>query len=552
MSERTECAPGEFCWVELISPDVDASAKFYGDLLGVERERYEPDPEGYWYFRRQGKLVAGLEGIRAEGQIPAWLGYVRVDDVGTTAGKVQHSGGAVVAGPLEVPGGAGSLAFCQDPEGAVFALWQPGDLNGAELVNEIGAWTWNNLMTRDLEGAKRFYGEVFGWEATHNEEAPPDVLMWQVKDQRWPEGLGGLMGMGSDLPAEMPAHWQVYFIVDNADETIAKTGRSSVASWPSARSMSRWHDWPSWWTRRVRPSRSSSRTTPSRVSCRPSSHHQDPHLPLIPPPCALHGFLSLAVPLITNARLRPAPPGGVLLYQRRSISLLTPSGAASPPPASSPEVRPPTPLFPQLHQGAPGASSPRGASTPRSARHRSGSWPGPFLPPTPSAAHRSDRMRYKPSAAGAEPADDNLGVIGRKAGALRRSPGSLEVEGGVDVLDPAATAADEVMVVVAPCVPEQPAAAAVHPADDSEFLEQLQRRVDGGEGDAGQPGARLIEQLLRAQVTIPLAQQPVHHQPLRGRPQAAPAKALAERFVPSGLYGCIGHRHLSVRQLRRP
>jgi hypothetical protein len=31
-------------------PDTDAAAAFYGDLLGWNRERYEPDPEGYWYF----------------------------------------------------------------------------------------------------------------------------------------------------------------------------------------------------------------------------------------------------------------------------------------------------------------------------------------------------------------------------------------------------------------------------------------------------------------------------------------------------------------------
>jgi uncharacterized protein len=93
MSERTEYGPGEFCWVELVSPDVDAAAAFYGDLLGWRREQYEPDPGGYWYFRRNGKLVAGLESFRMEGQVPAWLGYVAVDDVAATAAKVGEAEG---------------------------------------------------------------------------------------------------------------------------------------------------------------------------------------------------------------------------------------------------------------------------------------------------------------------------------------------------------------------------------------------------------------------------------------------------------------------------
>lgn len=223
MSERTAYADGEFCWVELISPDVEAATRFYGDLLGWERELYEPDPEGYWYFRHGGKLVAGLEGIRSEGQVPAWLGYVKVDDVGTTAGKVGEAGGTVLDGPLEVPDGAGSLAVCQDAEGAIFALWQPGELKGAELVNEPGSWTWSNLMTRDVDGAKDFYGQVFDWTAAQPEGAPDYIWNWHVDGQRWPEGLGGLMRMGSEMPPDAPPHWQTYFVVESMDQAVGKT-----------------------------------------------------------------------------------------------------------------------------------------------------------------------------------------------------------------------------------------------------------------------------------------------------------------------------------------
>jgi uncharacterized protein len=222
MSERTGYGPGEFCWVELIAPDVDAAALFYGDLFGWERERYEPDPEGYWYFRRDGKLVAGLETFRAEGQVPAWLGYVSVDDVAATAGKVEDAGGSVLAEPLDVPGDAGSMAVCQDREGAVFALWRAGELKGAQLVNEPGCWTWNNLMTRDVDAARDFYGQVFGWTAAQPEGVPDYIWNWQVDGQRWPEGLAGMMRMGSDMPADAPAHWQVYLIVENMEAAVEK------------------------------------------------------------------------------------------------------------------------------------------------------------------------------------------------------------------------------------------------------------------------------------------------------------------------------------------
>jgi predicted enzyme related to lactoylglutathione lyase len=32
--------------------------------------------------------------------------------------------------------------------------------------------------------------------------------------------MAGVMEMTDDMPSEMPAHWQVYFIVENADKAI--------------------------------------------------------------------------------------------------------------------------------------------------------------------------------------------------------------------------------------------------------------------------------------------------------------------------------------------
>jgi uncharacterized protein len=225
MSERSEYAPGEFCWVDLSTTDVEAAKSFYGDLLGIEAEAAPGDSEetgGYGFFVKGGKMLAGIGPVQSGEGHSAWSSYVKVEDADATAAKVKEAGGSVFFGPADLPNDAGRVAMLRDPSGAFFGVVEQNRNPGAQLVNEPGAWTWNNLLTRDLEGAKDFYGKVFGWTAEHNDEAPPNVLMWQVKGQRCPEGMGGLMGITDDLPAEMPAHWQVYFIVDNADEAIAK------------------------------------------------------------------------------------------------------------------------------------------------------------------------------------------------------------------------------------------------------------------------------------------------------------------------------------------
>jgi uncharacterized protein len=226
MSERSEYAPGEFCWVDLATTDADAGAKFYGELLGVELEPAPGPPEqtgGYGFLTRDGKQVAGFGPTQQEGQPSAWSSYVKVEDADETAGKVKEAGGTVVFGPIDLPSDSGRMAVCQDPTGAFVSFIQQQQHPGAQLVNEPGAWTWNNLLTRDVGAAEEFYGKVFGWSKAHMDGAPDFVSAWQVNGQRWPEGLGGLMAMGSEVPADAPAHWQVYFAIDDLDGAIEKT-----------------------------------------------------------------------------------------------------------------------------------------------------------------------------------------------------------------------------------------------------------------------------------------------------------------------------------------
>lgn len=237
MSERSQYSSGEFCWVDLATTDVEGATRFYGELLGVDAEAAPGDPEetgGYGFFTKGGKMVAGFGPTQRDDQPSAWASYVRVDDADATAEQAKEAGGQVVFGPIEIPNESGRMAVLQDPTGAFISIFQQGKHPGAQLVNESGTWTWSNLMTRDADAAEKFYGTVFGWTAIHHEEAPPGVLMWQVEGQRWPEGLGGMMAIGSEMPADMPSHWEVYFVVDRADESIelAESSGATLAFGP--------------------------------------------------------------------------------------------------------------------------------------------------------------------------------------------------------------------------------------------------------------------------------------------------------------------------------
>ena len=217
-----EYAPGTPSWVDLSSPDVNASAAFYRELLGweaVEPERAE-DAGGYRMFQRGGRDVAGLMGHMQEGQPTVWMTYISVADADETAEKVRSAGGSAIVEPMDVMD-IGRMAVFADPAGAVFGIWQPKAFAGAEVVNEPGSFCWNEVLTRDPEAGRAFYTSVFGWTAGRPsfEGAPESYTVWELDGRP----VGGMMDMtGPYFPPEVPPHWGVVFAVEDVDATVAK------------------------------------------------------------------------------------------------------------------------------------------------------------------------------------------------------------------------------------------------------------------------------------------------------------------------------------------
>jgi len=108
---------GDWLWVHLWTPDVDASAEFYEKALG---------------YGRHGNLLQYFSASRATlvetdwQDIPAhWLPMVLVPDIGEAVGRVRQLGGIVHLEPS--PGmGDGRMALVADPTGGAF-LMQEGE-----------------------------------------------------------------------------------------------------------------------------------------------------------------------------------------------------------------------------------------------------------------------------------------------------------------------------------------------------------------------------------------------------------------------------------------
>jgi uncharacterized protein len=230
MSTRDVYEPGVPCWVETIQPDMAAAATFYGTLFG-----WEPVSSGvtrgeteYVVARLRGRDVAGIVPMPpmvSPPPQPGWVTHVRVARIEEAAERVVAAGGSVVLAPFEAPP-AGRLGVMTDPAGAAFCVWEPERRQGAQLVNEPGAWAMSHLASPDPERASAFYGDLFGWTVESFGEGDAAITMFRL-----PGYVGGepeqpvsreVVATMSAAPGNGAAGWGVNLWDRDVDATAAE------------------------------------------------------------------------------------------------------------------------------------------------------------------------------------------------------------------------------------------------------------------------------------------------------------------------------------------
>jgi hypothetical protein len=237
MPERDGFPAGVPAWIDTIQPDPQAAASFYGGLFGWSFEDRLTDAGAgrYMVATLDGRSVAGISSPPSGPEVsPGWNTYVGVENADASAAKVRQAGGVVTRGPVDI-GDVGRAVSCADPAGAAFGLWQPGTVTGAQSVNVPGAWNFSELNAADEEGARHFYGAVFGWEADvvdmgalsgtmlrlpgyadFLEQFDPGIRQRHA-DFGAPPGFSDCIGWILPLQAGETAHWSITFSVDDAD-----------------------------------------------------------------------------------------------------------------------------------------------------------------------------------------------------------------------------------------------------------------------------------------------------------------------------------------------
>lgn len=221
MSERTELLPGSFCWPELATPDSAKAKAFYAGLFGWTPVDAPTSGGSYTFLQLRGLDVAALRTLsekeKGEGIPSYFMTYISTASTDASAAKAAELDGKVLMGPFDIEG-IGRMAVVMDPGGVVFALWEARGHIGARLVGEESTLCWTELVTKDPDGAKAFYGGLFGWTTKSSETSTVEYHELYRGDQ----AIGGLLPMKGEWWGDVPPHWMPYFFVGDCDATAAR------------------------------------------------------------------------------------------------------------------------------------------------------------------------------------------------------------------------------------------------------------------------------------------------------------------------------------------
>ncbi|MDT3400548.1 VOC family protein [Streptomyces sp. B1866] len=215
-------AEGVPCWADAMLPDLSAGKRFYGELLGWTFGASEPGFGYYTQAYHDGANVAALA-PKTDGRMPTvWNVYFAAHDAYATAARIRQAGGQLVAAPLRL-GAFGTIFSAADPVGAVFGVWEAGSHAGFEKEGAPGSYAWTEVYTHDPQRVDPFYRHVFGYGSARSADpAETDYVLWSPRGEpTGPEhAVCGRALIDNRFPAEMPAHFLTYFMVEDCDDAV--------------------------------------------------------------------------------------------------------------------------------------------------------------------------------------------------------------------------------------------------------------------------------------------------------------------------------------------
>ena len=210
---------GRFLWYANLTRDTQAAVAFYTAVIGWGTQRWEVAGQPYDMLANGDNALAGLQPMPPTSEHPPhWLAYIGTPDVRATTALAESLGATVFVRLMAIPT-VGTMSVMSDPQGAMFAAYQPETLPPSLPDDaKVGEFCWHELATTDAEAAITFYRQLFGWEIL----TAHDMGHMGVYNEYGLPGLplGGLYTKPAEMPG--PPNWLAYVRIADLDAAVAR------------------------------------------------------------------------------------------------------------------------------------------------------------------------------------------------------------------------------------------------------------------------------------------------------------------------------------------
>ena len=159
--------PGKVVWHDLLTDDVAATQRFYGELFGWEFESPTVGQNSaYTLIKLNGSRIGGMidtTKIRQDVNLTQWVSILSVDDVDAATALVKASGGTVYTEPTDLTD-RGRISVVADAQGALVALLHTEGGDPKDQEPEIGGFLWDELWTDDPNQSIDFFTKLVAYE----------------------------------------------------------------------------------------------------------------------------------------------------------------------------------------------------------------------------------------------------------------------------------------------------------------------------------------------------------------------------------------------------
>jgi uncharacterized protein len=211
-STSVETRTGQIVWHDHVSTDREAAKRFYGELLGWEFKEWEGAEQPYSMISSGDTEHGGFIGVEPQEGFQAHWGAYVVADVDAAVERARAAGATVYVEPKDIPE-VGRFGVFGDPQGAIISPFAPSYDSPAPQ----GTFVWDELLTPDVEAAKRYYADVFGW--TNREMDMGEAGTYTLFVRGDGEDVAGAMQPQQPLPRAL---WQTYLAADDVDATTKR------------------------------------------------------------------------------------------------------------------------------------------------------------------------------------------------------------------------------------------------------------------------------------------------------------------------------------------